>query len=90
VSVQLTALVSGRVQGVGFRDWVRRRASALGLAGSARNLADGRVEVVAVGLRDACESLLAALRDGSTPGTVDEVAESWTDTGPDVVGFWIG
>jgi acylphosphatase len=42
-------LVSGLVQGVGFRWFVARHARALGLAGYARNLADGRVEVVASG-----------------------------------------
>ncbi len=42
-------LVSGMVQGVGFRWFVARRARALGLSGYARNLADGRVEVVASG-----------------------------------------
>ncbi|HUH13762.1 MAG TPA: acylphosphatase [Longimicrobiales bacterium] len=42
-------VVSGSVQGVGFRWFVARHARALGLAGYARNLPDGRVEVVAVG-----------------------------------------
>ena len=42
-------LVSGMVQGVGFRWFVARHARALGLGGYARNLADGRVEVVASG-----------------------------------------
>jgi len=46
-TVRLTAWVRGRVQGVGFRWWVRSRALELGLAGSATNLRDGRVEVVA-------------------------------------------
>lgn len=81
MDVRLTALVSGQVQGVGFRDWVCRRASPLGLAGSARNLPDGRVEVVAEGSRDACERLLAALSNGATPGRVGEVTASWGDAG---------
>lgn len=45
--------------------------------GEARNLADGRVAVVAEGPRDACERLLALLRGGATPGRVDEVVEQW-------------
>ena len=75
--VRLTAFVKGRVQGVGFRWWVRARALELGLSGSATNLADGRVEVVAEGPRPSCEQLLALLRGGGTPGRVDFVAERW-------------
>src|SRR6185437_455819 len=59
--VRLTAWVRGRVQGVGFRWWVRSRALELGLVGSASNLDDGRVEVVAEGPRAACERLLELL-----------------------------
>jgi acylphosphatase len=71
----MTAFVKGRVQGVGFRWWTRARALELGLAGSATNLADGRVEVVAEGSEDACRALLALLPGG--PGTVDYVSERW-------------
>ena len=48
-SRRLTVFVRGRVQGVGFRWWTRARALELGLAGHARNTADGRVEIVAEG-----------------------------------------
>ncbi|MTD13526.1 acylphosphatase [Nakamurella sp. YIM 132087] len=75
--VRLTAFVAGRVQGVGFRWWTRARALELGLTGSATNLADRRVQVVAEGSREACEALLDLLRGGATPGTVDHVAEQW-------------
>ena len=75
--VRLTAHVKGRVQGVGFRWWTRARALELGLAGSATNLGDGRVEVVAEGPREAAEALLALLRGGTAPGRVDHVAEWW-------------
>jgi len=75
--VRLQAFVKGRVQGVGFRWWTRARALELGLRGSATNLADGRVEVVAEGPRPACEALLARLRGSGTPGSVDFVAERW-------------
>lgn len=77
-NARLHAVVSGQVQGVGFRDWTRQHARRLQLAGSAVNLPDGRVEIVAEGPREACESLLVALR-GSAPGSVAEVEESWTD-----------
>jgi acylphosphatase len=75
--VRLVAWVRGRVQGVGFRWWTRSRALELGLVGSARNLPDGRVAVVAEGPRPACSQLLDTLRAGRTPGRVDEVVEQW-------------
>src|SRR3712207_1884809 len=70
--VRMTAWVHGRVQGVGFRWWIRSRALELGLTGHAANLPDGRVEVVAEGPREACERLLAALRSGFSPGYVQQ------------------
>jgi len=73
--VRLTAWMRGRVQGVGMRWWVRSRALELGLVGTARNLDDGRVEVVAEGRRDACTALLDALRGEGTPGHVTGVTE---------------
>lgn len=86
-AARLAAHVAGRVQGVGFRDWVRRQAQQLGLAGSATNLPDGRVEVIAQGPREACESLLNALRGERTPGYVDEVDAGWSDPAADTDGF---
>ncbi|HEY8371523.1 MAG TPA: acylphosphatase [Pseudonocardiaceae bacterium] len=75
---RLTAWVHGHVQGVGFRWWTRCRALELGLVGSATNLVDGRVEVVAEGPREACQRLLDLLRSGRTPGRVDTVVERWS------------
>lgn len=57
-------LVSGRVQGVGYRAFVRRIAEPLGLAGHARNLPDGRVEVIARGSLMARDALATALAEG--------------------------
>jgi acylphosphatase len=89
-TVRLTAWVRGRVQGVGFRWWVRSRALALGLVGSATNLEDGRVVVIAQGPRAACGQLLEMLTrpavDGR-PGRVDGVVERWADADPTVTGF---
>jgi acylphosphatase len=60
--VRVTAWLTGRVQGVGMRWWVRARALELGLSGHAANLADGRVEVVVEGPGPACARLLELLR----------------------------
>lgn len=85
MDVRLTAFVTGRVQGVGFRWWTRVRALELGLIGSATNLADGRVEVVAEGPEPACRSLLELLPAG--PGRVGYVAERWGPARGGLVGF---
>lgn len=69
----LRAVVHGHVQGVGFRWATRRRLGALGLDGSATNLPDGTVEVVAQGPPGALDDLVAWLRDGPTPGRVTGV-----------------
>ena len=74
---RLTAFVHGTVQGVGFRWWTRARALELGLAGSATNLADGRVQVIAEGTPDAVAALLAMLRSEQTPGAVALVVEQY-------------
>jgi len=75
--VRLTAVLSGRVQGVGMRWWTRSRALQLGLVGSATNRGDGRVEVVAEGPLAAAEQLLQALRGPGAPGRVSFVGEHW-------------
>ncbi|MGV0427316.1 acylphosphatase [Corynebacterium pyruviciproducens] len=79
--VHLLAFVHGRVQGVGFRWWVKSQALELKLAGEARNKWDGRVEIVAEGGRSQCEELLSRLRESPSthrrPGRVDAVVEQW-------------
>ncbi|MFZ2175183.1 MAG: acylphosphatase [Rhodococcus sp. (in: high G+C Gram-positive bacteria)] len=84
---RLTAWVHGYVQGVGFRWWTRARALELGLAGYAANQKDGRVLVVAEGPHELLDALLALLRSGDTPGTVDLVVEQWDSARGDLSGF---
>ena len=85
--VRLTAWVHGSVQGVGFRWWTRSRALELGLTGFAANKADGRVQVVAQGPREACERLLDLLKGGDTPGHVDNVIVDWSEPADAITGF---
>ena len=84
-------LVSGRVQGVAYRAWTVDQAERLGLNGWARNLTDGRVEVVACGNRDAVEALRSALSDGPPGARVVAVDEGpiEADASRDVSGFSI-
>lgn len=66
-------LISGRVQGVFFRESTRQQAVPLGLSGRAVNLSDGRVEVVAHGQAEALDRLEAWLHDGPRAARVDRV-----------------
>ncbi len=72
--VRCRAIVSGRVQGVFFRDTCERVATGLGVRGWVRNRPDGTVEVVAEGSRDAVDSLLAWCREGPPRARVDRLA----------------
>lgn len=71
--------VSGRVQGVFFRDHTQRWASSLGLTGSVRNVADGRVEVVAEGEKEKIESLIGKLKQGPHMAQVDNLEINWQE-----------
>lgn len=86
-TARLTAWVYGHVQGVGFRAAVRIRAAELGLAGSAANLDDGSVRVVAEGPEAACRGLLAWLERGATPGRVTRVTHRWAAPAGNLRGF---
>lgn len=67
------AFISGRVQGVGFRASTRRVANRLGVKGWVKNLADGRVEVVAEGEKDRIEKFIDFLHDGPSMARVENV-----------------
>jgi acylphosphatase len=70
-------LVRGRVQGVGYRNYVERRAGQLGLAGYVMNLRDGRVRVRAEGPRSLIEELARELEKGPPLARVEEVSVMW-------------
>jgi acylphosphatase len=86
-AARLTAWAAGRVQGVGFRAWVRQKASELGLSGSATNCEDGRVEVVAEGRESDCRRLLSELEGGGAPGRVTRVTHRWGTPRGNLHGF---
>lgn len=73
--VARTYYVSGSVQGVGYRHFARHAAQGLGVAGYAKNLRDGRVEIYAIGPRDRLDALRAKLEQGPASALVWEIAE---------------
>lgn len=74
--------VSGSVQGVGFRYFVQRVAEKLEIGGYARNLFDGRVEVLAVGTPAKLAELKSALQHGPRFASVSRVEEEETQPDP--------
>lgn len=86
---RLTALVRGRVQGVGFRYFARRTAAGLGLRGYVRNRPDGAVEVVAEGPRPTLEELLRRLERGPAGARVEQVEVAWSAPEGKLSGFHI-
>lgn len=80
-------LVEGKVQGVWFRASTREQALALGLRGFAKNLDDGRVEVLAAGDAGAIETLAAWLAHGPPLARVDRVERRKADEGGVAEGF---
>jgi acylphosphatase len=71
--------VTGYVQGVFFRSETRARARGRGLAGWVRNAADGTVEAVFEGTRDAVDSLVRWCEEGPRGARVDDVRVEWED-----------
>ena len=82
-------LVAGRVQGVFYRGTAQRRAQELAIRGYARNLPDGRVEVVACGEDAAVEAFVSWLWTGSSASKVTavEVEDLSPDSMPVSAGF---
>lgn len=79
-------LIRGRVQGVGFRDWMMRKARELGVSGWVRNRSDGTVEALLAGDPAAVEELLRACRRGPRSAQVTSIEERLADP-PDDAGF---
>ena len=80
---------SGHVQGVGFRYNAKSVATGFEVTGNVRNLADGRVELVAEGDRDELEEFRVAIRASGLAGFIRDEKVSWSDAKNDLKGFEI-
>jgi acylphosphatase len=77
--VRAHILISGLVQGIGYRWFTERRARIFGLTGYVRNLYDNRVEVVAEGERGLIEEFIKELRIGPAMANIREIKVNWED-----------
>jgi len=78
-AVRAHVMVSGHVQGVGYRAFAARAASRHGLFGGVRNLGDGRVELDIEGMKAVIEALLKELKAGPPAAHVTEIETEWAE-----------
>ncbi len=79
----------GHVQGVGFRYTAKSMATGYEIAGTVRNLADGRVELIAEGARDELEQFRQAIRDAGLKHFIRDEAITWSQAQNSFKGFEI-
>lgn len=72
-------VIAGRVQGVGYRDWMVREAERHGVQGWVRNRADGTVEALVAGEEAAVQALLSECRRGPLLARVSAITEEFAD-----------
>ena len=82
-------VVTGLVQGIGYRYFAHTHGRMLGLSGFARNLIDGSVEIEAQGERSQIERFVGELRAGPSGAVVSDVSVDWIATEPGSQGFAI-
>jgi len=85
----MTVFYAGRVQGVGFRYTAKTVATGFEIAGTIRNLPDGRVELVAEAAPAELEAFRAALRDAGLAGFIRDEQVDWADAKNEFRGFEI-
>jgi acylphosphatase len=84
-----TGVIKGRVQGVGFRYFVKNIAEELDLTGWVRNLADGTVEILAIGQVPALEQFMQKLKEGSIDSRVESTNFHWLQEPAELTRFEI-
>ena len=88
-AARLHAVITGQVQGVGFRFFVIRNAKQLGLVGWVRNRTDGAVEIVAEGDKQDLQRLISKLHTGPSMAWVQYVSTRWQPAEDNCVDFVI-
>jgi acylphosphatase len=86
---RMTCVISGRAQGVMFRDFIQRNARTLGLIGQVWNGRDGTVTVVAEGDEALLGELVGRVKQGPPLARVDTVATTYADATGEFGGFHI-
>ncbi len=86
---QVHLFISGRVQGVGYRKFVRAKAKKLQLFGFVQNLPDGRVEAVVQGKKESILNLITQCRQGPFLAEVTHIQEEWEEVSIEFVDFEI-
>lgn len=84
---QIVAFAKGRVQGVGYRAFCAAEATLLGVTGYARNLPDGRVEVVGEADESSLRQFVERLREGPRWSRVEDVIYRWEEPEGQFAGF---
>ncbi|MGV3773165.1 MAG: acylphosphatase [Verrucomicrobiales bacterium] len=87
--IRMHIFYSGRVQGVGFRYTTKNTALGYEVTGQVRNLADGRVELVAEGLKEELEAFQEAIRDSGLRRFIQQEQVQWEDAENKFRGFEI-
>lgn len=87
--VRAHVFISGRVQGVFYRDWTRKTAISLGLTGWVRNLSDGRVEAIFEGQKKKIEEMIKKCKEGSKVASVEHMDVNWEEASGEFDGFEI-
>ena len=86
---RMHAVITGRVQGVGFRYFVLRNAKQLRLVGWVRNRTDGAVETIAEGNKQDLEDFISTLKIGPSMAWIQHVSTRWQPAEGNFVGFVI-
>jgi acylphosphatase len=82
-------VISGFVQGIGFRDFVKKHARSLELKGTVKNTSDGKVEAVFVGPKEKIDEMIILCKKGPMLSEVKDLRTQWSETDEEFSSFEI-